>query len=174
METKMPDVRPLKGWIYALGGGSNWGSIEDFHRVIAGDDPKDLIVIDSAVWGKMANKGLQPRPGDGFAFYHTKRAIFPLGDPHHRRQRISLIGELREIQFTGQEVHRIRVSVDINDFRAMRDNPIVRDETTEEIFQMAGLIRGRSASLFEVPPPAWDRILSLLKSHRDALRSKSM
>ena len=45
------------------------------------------------MWGTLRSLREIPVPGDGFAFYHSTRAIFPDHDRFKRKARLSLMGE---------------------------------------------------------------------------------
>jgi hypothetical protein len=135
--------------------GSFWGTVAGFYEWIEAEGSEDLIEFESYVWGKLHRKGLSPCSGDGIAFYHTTNAGFPRPDPYKGRPRISLIGELRNITLNGQNVDWLSVRIRRRDLESLRRNPIVRDASTEHLFQRCGMVRGSVATFYEVPPEVW-------------------
>ena len=81
---------------------SNWGSVDAFYADIdrrrSRQKATDTFDINFKPWGKFVRRDMKPAPGDGFAFYHTTRALFERSDPHRRKARISLIGNLKDIR----------------------------------------------------------------------------
>jgi hypothetical protein len=156
---------PNKGWLFALSQDpdrpSSWGSIEGFFDMIEDYGASDPIVIDSDVWGKMMSRPrLSPTPGDGFAFYHTTRAIFPPHDNYGKRPRISLVGRLLEIRIVGRTIEHIRVQVDRSTLNSMLDRPIVRTSHTEYLFRAC--MGGQTATLYEISPQVWKTFTGFL------------
>jgi hypothetical protein len=143
------------GWLMLLSSGSNWGNVANFLDDLESTKRDKVITVESDVWGKLRTKELKPRPGDGFAFYHTSRAEFPRSDPHHRRPRISVIGELEDSKQDGQKITWISVRIQRVDLERMRSNPIIRDKKTEHFFQQCGMVKGSVATFYKVPSEVW-------------------
>ena len=131
---------------------SAWGSVEGFFdHIDSGPKNKRVINVESEVWGKLRSKDLKPNPGDGFAFYHTTRALFERSDPFRGRPRISLMGELKDLRQDGQFITWISVEINRVEMKYLRSRPIIRDEKTEPLFRQCGIVRGSVATYFEVP-----------------------
>lgn len=163
------------GWLYSLTNEdpSHWGDLTNFYEYIGPstkDRAKGSFVVKSKVWGKMLRKDCDPTPGDGFAFYHSKRANFGANDLYKRKPRISLVSKLEKIKRDGQKVDWIEVSVDISVFDTLRQSPIVRDESTQSIFQGCGIVPGPVASLYPAPHDPWQEIIALVRE-RMAVKS---
>lgn len=154
------------GWIYSLSADPNsvWGDVVDFYNDIDACPKRGgLIIVKSQVWGKMANKiTALPQRGDGFAFYHSWRAKFPAPYRFAGRPRISLVGTLETIQFSGREIQHIKVSVDPAVLAAMKLSPIVRDKPTIHIFEQARIVSGNHASLYHADSKTWKQITALV------------
>lgn len=156
------------GWLYSLANDdpTNWGDTSSFHDYLGpneNDRSNGYFVIESKVWGKLLRKDCDPTPGDGFAFYHSTRASFAPNDLHKKKPRVSLVGELQRIEREGQQVSWIEVVVDVAVFDALRDNPIVRDDSTRAIFQQCGIVPGPVASLYPAPHDPWKQIVDLVQ-----------
>lgn len=149
-----------RGWLYLLSGQSGWGSPESLHDAIE-FRRSGAGIIESDVWGRLNRKGLQPKAGDGIGFYHTRRAAFPPEDAHRRRPRVSLIGTVDVLEMNGQELKHIRARVDRALAKRLKQRPIVRDESTEHLFQQCGMVRGSIASMYEAPPDVWSALVKL-------------
>ena len=153
------------GWIFALSFNENsaWGNVEEFYDNILDCEEKDKILeISSDVWGKTQRKDMVPSPGDGFAFYHTSRAQYPIGDKYKGLPRISLVGRLDEIDVKGQDVSRIMVKTYKKLVKAFIKNPIIRDESTKHIFLRCGIVPGPIASFYFADTKAWAEIMQLV------------
>ncbi len=153
------------GWIFALSFNENsaWGNVEEFYENILECEGKDKILeISSDVWGKMQRKDMDPSSGDGFAFYHTSRAQYPIGDKYKGRPRISLVGRLEDIDVKGQDVSRIVVKTYKKLANTFKINPIIRDESTKHIFEQCGIVPGPIASFYYADAKAWGEILKLV------------
>lgn len=160
-----------KGWLMLLSDSedSEWGGIEEFYEsVLANGGNRDVIELESEVWGKLNRSGLRPRPGDGIAFYHTSRAHFPKHDPFRRRPRISLLGELTEIEQDGQNIHFLKARIRRADLERLRESPIIRDDKTKHLFEQCGMVPGSVATFYEVPPDVWSEFLLRTNSAREA------
>jgi hypothetical protein len=155
------------GWLYSLAKDSNWGHVECFDAYL--ETKEDPIIIDSKVWGRKRRSEFDPRPGDGFALYHSQRAEFAPGDPFQRKPRISVIGKLLDIESDGAELSWLKISVDPNDLRALTQHPIVRDDSTQEIFKRCEIVPGFPASLYRADHATWGEILALLKERKERL-----
>jgi hypothetical protein len=149
------------GWLMALKDDpdSRWGAVEDFLSDLWSVEG-DPIVMNSKVWGRFYRLGLHPKPGDGIAFYHSRRARFSSPDKHKGRPRITAFAVLDEIWY-----HRQRVS--LLKFRVMRKQlgqaarrPVLRDELNEPLFQACDMTQGRVGTFFPVPREQW---LSFIK-----------
>lgn len=156
-------------WLFSLAEdpNSNWGAVDDFYASVdACNIEDDRIIIDSQVWGTLQSISVRPAAGDGFAFYHSTRAVFPPNDKFKRKPRISLIGELLEIQLDGRNMGRIRVAVDPDVLAALKRHPIVRDDSTRSLFEDCGIVRGAVATLYRADSATWKRLVGRI--HRDA------
>ncbi|MCP4374186.1 MAG: hypothetical protein GY797_39695 [Deltaproteobacteria bacterium] len=154
------------GWIYSLASdpNSDWGAIEDFYDSFESVKPKaGKVVIESDVWGTIRNLDILPNAGHGIAFYHNSNALFPDHDKYKRKPRISLIGELLDINHTGRDLDYIKISFDPKVLTALKINPIVRDTTTKPIFEKCGMVQGSIATLYRADRSAWNDIIGLLK-----------
>lgn len=156
---RVPRPQPglRQGWLYSLRHSeeSAWGSPEGLFEALDATGDRSALQIESEVWGKLLRADCNPQPGDGFAFYHSRRARFPEGDIYKKRPRISLVGTLQEIERDGFNVSYIRVSLDQAVTEALRIAPVVRDERTEDFFQRCGLRPGPIASFYPVAANDW-------------------
>jgi hypothetical protein len=144
------------GWLFSLARGSNWGGVDDFYKAVAKSARRRRrIIVESDVWGTLRSLAATPVAGDGFAFYHSKRATFPSEDPFKRRPRISLMGELLDIRHTGRDLEHIAVAIDPQVLRAMKVHPLVRDDTTQDLFESCGIVPGAVATLYYADHPTW-------------------
>lgn len=153
------------GWLYSLARHpkSNWGAVEDFYAAVDECDKKrGRIIIDSDVWGNLHSLAAIPVAGDGFAFYHSQRAIFPPDDGFKRKPRISLMGELLDIKLAGRNVEHIRVAVDRRILRAFKAHPIIRDDPTRTFFEDCGIVSGPVASLYHADHRTWAALVACL------------
>ena len=140
---------------------SCWGSVDRFLDGVRKCPTKNgRISLESEVWGKVNTKEELPRPGQGLAFYHSTRALFPQNDPHNRQPRVTAIGRIEEVETEGKSVTYIEVSFDKAMFNSLRNNPIVRSESTSELFNECGIRRGSVATFYMVPPKTWPELLS--------------
>lgn len=147
-----------KGWLMLLSDSpdSDWGAVDDFYAAVEFDAGKgESLTLESEVWGRLQRKGMMPRRGDGIGFYHTSRARFPARDPHRRRPRISLIGELLGIQQEGLAVTHLSARIQRSVLKRLREHPIVRDESTDALFRRCGMVPGSVATFYEAPPAVW-------------------
>ena len=155
--------RRQKGWLMLLSysDDSNWGAVEQFYQDIDSEmESQSVLDLESDVWGKLHRKGLMPQPGDGIGFYHTTRARFTKPDTYKGRARISLIGELLNIEQDGQNITGLSARILRTDLESLRLRPIVRDENTEHLFQQCGMVQGSVATFYEVPPDTWAEFLA--------------
>lgn len=159
--------RTGEGWLFSLArdDNSNWGEVEEFYDSIEerGVDENGTIIVDSRVWGTLQSTATLPKAGDGFAFYHSTRAGYPENDPFKRKPRISLMGELRDIEIEGRDLLRIVVSVDVAVLDALRAQPIIRDGSARPIFQDCGIVRGAVATLYRARASAWGQFERLMR-----------
>jgi hypothetical protein len=149
-----------KGWIMALSESprSSWGNVEEFYEGVRPPRRKESWQIQSEVWGKTLRKNWILEANDGIAFYHTKKAGFPKGDPWHRKARISLIAEILDVAQAGQQVNYLSVRIRKANFDSLRKDPILREQSTEHLFQAAGMIQGTVATFYLLPPTVWEEI----------------
>ncbi|MBE0568395.1 MAG: hypothetical protein IH577_01805 [Deltaproteobacteria bacterium] len=154
------------GWLIALSDNENsdWGNTEIFYdSMLSYKDKKGLLNIRSETWGKLLRKDYFPRSGDGFAFYHTKRAMYQYADAYKCMPRISLMGILKNIKYEGQNVIEIEVKSHIKILNALFDTPIVRDHDTRKLFLDCGMAPGAVATFYKADIETWSKFLSLLK-----------
>lgn len=135
------------GWLYSIAATnpSNWGNIESFYSDIETyvENDGNSLVVDSQVWGKIKNpeKGL-PAKGDGLAFYHSSRALLHLTGSKISKPRVSLIGQLIDVQCEGFEIRYLKVEIQPFILKALKSTPIERDDSTREIFEECGIVSG--------------------------------
>lgn len=154
-----------RGWLFSLSSEAElaWGDVAEFFRWIRQQPVRSgRKVLASKVWGTLRYKET-PVKGDGFAFYHTWRAIFPLDDEYGGRPRISLIGELTSIKLDGPNMKLIEVVVHPKVLRYMKKHPIVRDETTKLLFEDCGIVQGGVATLYRAQSFTWAALTGKLK-----------
>lgn len=164
--------RRQKGWLMVLkhSDESEWGDIEKFYKDIdSAMGLQSALDFGSGVWGKLHRKDLMPMPGDGIGFYHATRARFPKPDLYKRSARISLVGEILNIEQNGQKIDGFSVRILRTDFESLRRRPILRNEKTEHLFQDCGMVQGVIATYFEVPPDTWAKFLALARRTDDSL-----
>ncbi len=138
---------------------SNWGGIEDFYEELEESlDASGLGSIEFKVRGRTAGSKAKISPGDGIAFYHSKKSRFPLPDTLGGRQRVSLVGDIVDVKQQGETVEWLSVRFRADVFRALRRGPIPRDESTEFIFSDSGMERGGAGSFFASPPATWTKM----------------
>ena len=161
------------GWLFSLSddsdwGSSDWGSVDKFYRSIYGDmrnselDEKGRFLVDHRVYGTRRSYEYEPVAGDGFAFYHSTRATFPKNDEFKRKARISLMGELVEMQFAADEprkINRICVSVSQKALEQFPYYPIVRNDSTKNLFEDCGITKGPIATLYYAPKTVWEQFV---------------
>ena len=156
------------GWLFSLssksGRRSNWEGTDCFHQYL--EDDNDPILIESTVWGRMKRKEFEPASGDGIALYHSTGAAFPPDDPYAGKARISVIGTLTDMDFEGVNIKWLSMSVSRRDLQALVKFPIVRDDSTRELFERCGITSGFPASLYKAGRQEWSEILLLLAKHR--------
>ena len=154
------------GWLFSLCAdstrGSSWGVVNDFYYEF-GDEAKregSSLVFKAQVYGKVLNRDCHIKKGDGIAFYHSKRALYPLHDKHHRRQRITLMGVVQECHQHGLDVSYLKVSTPEDVYEAFDEEPIVWTQEREKAFVACGLRDGPVRTFYPVPPDAWSMFLS--------------
>ena len=152
------------GWLYSLASGSNWGHVHFFHGLLK--TKADPIIISSEVWGRKKRKEFDPQPGDGIALYHSSNAEFPADDPYKKKPRISIVGELRRIESDGIQISWLEIRVERSALLALTRHPIIRDDTTRDLFERCEIVPGFPASLYRADRPVWKRIVSLLDQRR--------
>lgn len=159
----MTQPKRRRGWISSLKDDPNstWGNVEDFYEDISSIEaqPDGRIIVNSQVWGRIRGSE-RPVPGDGFAFYHSSRAKFPPRDQFRRSPRVSLVGELLDVRFSGEEIEMISVAVEPRVISALQARPIVRDDKTKLLFERS-VPPGPPYSLYPVEPEDWSRIQEL-------------
>lgn len=101
--------------------------------------------------------------GQGIAFYHSTRARFPTRDPFKRKPRITLIGELLDVEIDDREVTCIEVAIDPTTLAVMAKRPIVRDGDMVEVFEECGIKQGAVATSSYAEPRLWKQILANLR-----------
>ena len=157
------------GWLFSLAqdpDSTNWGSVESFYRAIDKCEIEDdQLIIDSPVWGTLQSKAIIPRQGDGFAFYHSTRAEFPPHDQFKRKPRISLMGELIDIEIAGRDMTRIRVAVDPEVLASLKDHPVIRDDATRQLFENCGIVKGAIATLYHADHSTWKQLVAEIGRH---------
>ncbi len=158
------------GWLYCIAQNpsSNWGNIQSFYSDIENtetyvkNDDK-LITVDSQVWGKIKNPEQRlPAKGDGLAFYHSSRALCNPAGSKIPKPRVSLIGQLIDIQYEGSDISILKVEVQLSVLKALKSRPIERDEGTRDIFEECGIVSGIPYSLYQANNGAWDKLISLV------------
>lgn len=152
------------GWLYSLANDppTNWGTVEGFYESV-GSAAQTEILIESEVWGRLRSMNTLPKRGDGLAFYHSTRAGFPKRDPYHRRPRISLMGELREIERDGRNIARLSVAVHPLVLREMKRRPIIRDDNTRHLFVHCGIVKGPPATMYFANAQIWQEFISMVR-----------
>ncbi|TDG11650.1 hypothetical protein E2F43_18235 [Seongchinamella unica] len=155
------------GWLFALsasaGRGSDWGIVDEFlgDVQLSSKESDDGYLFSSQVWGKVLNRDSVIQKGDGIAFYHSKRAEFPYGDRHKRRQRISLMGIVEECQQAGQDVSFLKVRIPEDVFEVFTgEEAIVWTPEREQAFSDCGLKDGPVRAFYPIPPTSWATFLS--------------
>lgn len=154
------------GWLYSLANdpSSSWGTVTGFYENLGRHGDVDgEIHIESDVWGILKNMETLPYIGDGFAFYHSTRAGFPENDRHRRRPRISLIGELRDIERDGRNISWISVAVDVRVFAEMRRHPIIRNDATRHLFENCGIVAGHPATMYSADAATWRQFVAMVR-----------
>ena len=156
------------GWIASCADDpkSNWGSVEGFYRSIDQCEmSQGRLVVESDVWGTMNKSGLPPGRGDGFAFYHSTRALFPEGDTFKKRPRVSAVGELLDAQVDQTDrrcLESIRVAIDPKLLKRIKEHPIIRNHETRVVFEACGIVRGVAFTFYRVDKAAWRKLMALL------------
>jgi hypothetical protein len=145
-----------KGWLWSLTKKTFWGRIDEFYEFIdecEQENGRIIVEPKNKIWGSPLTKD-KPSAGDGFAFYHSRRAQFSKNDPLKRKQRISLIGELIDVKFNNRQMEWFRVAVVPGVLSCLRSNPIVWDDSTRDLFKRC-VKDGARAGLFEADTAAW-------------------
>ncbi|TGD72518.1 hypothetical protein E4634_13380 [Mangrovimicrobium sediminis] len=154
-----------KGWIFSLSAavdrGSDWGVPDLFFLDIENDSKRegDCFVFKTQVRGTVLNKDCHIQSGDGIAFYHSKRAQFPPGDEHGKRQRISLMGIVDECDQRGVDVSHLKVRIPEDVYEVIHEEPIVWTPERDEAFVSCGLRDGPVRAFYPVPSPTWSTFL---------------
>src|SRR5581483_4794664 len=165
-----------EGWLCSMrrDPDSRWGDVEEFYECMeeyANERSKetDSIIVMSDVWGKIP-KDL-PKPGDGFAFYHSSRAGFPRGDKFGRKPRISAIGTLLEFVYKGKHDGKerawIKVSVEPDVLEFLKPNPIIRHRGSPmgKLFDRC-IPQGRVESFYKADAHTWKEFVSKLPAQK--------
>ncbi len=151
------------GWLMSLRDDpwSAWGSVDRFISDIKFCPKRNgAYLLESDVWGRIGPREIIPTKGQGIAFYHSTRAKFPSPDKFGRKPRITMIGQILDIDFDGKEVTHIKVSINEKVFEYMRNNPIVREGAMVEVFEQCGIKQGSVATFYYASPKQWKKILS--------------
>lgn len=154
------------GWLMSLREDplSNWGSVESFVRDVRGCPVQDgWYILESDVWGKMNVKEPLPQKGHGIGFYHSTRARFPERDRYGRKPRLTVIGGLLDVEIDGRDVTYIKAAIAKDVLEFMSKNPIVRDESTSNLFEGCGIKQGSVATFYYADPVQWKQIVALFK-----------
>lgn len=155
-----------RGWLFSLCAaedrGSPWGNPELFFLDVnnKSDVDGDCLVFKSQVWGKVLNKECCIQPGDGIAFYHSKRAQFRSGDEFSNRQRISLMGIFEECRQDGMDVSYIKVRIPKDVYAVISEEPIVWTPDRDEAFVSCGLRDGPVRAFYPIPHNTWKYFLA--------------
>lgn len=179
-----------EGWLHSmrLDPDSRWGGVEEFYECMEEyanerSEVTDPIIVVSDVWGKIPKSF--PKPGDGFAFYHSSRAGFPKGDKFGRKPRISAMGTLLEFvhkgKHNGREWAWIKVSIEPDVLYFLKSNPIVRDRGSSigDLFDKC-IPQGLFQSFYNADAHAWNEFASQLPAQKlakpsdDTLRRKQL
>jgi hypothetical protein len=153
------------GWLFSLCAsedrGSSWGVPELFFMDVQNKSDVDegCLILKSQVRGKVLNKDCHIRPGDGIAFYHSKRAEFMSGDEYKKRQRISLMGTFEECHQDGIDVSYIKVRIPQDVFDVISEEPIVWTPERDEAFTSCGLRDGPVRAFYPIPRDTWKGFL---------------
>lgn len=129
---------PKNGWLFSLRADrSQWGDYEIFHHWMFDQVKKsgDDTVLDLGLFGTTFDKNYQLRCGDGLAVYHSKKAVFPNDDIHKCRPRISLLGEILEVEQEGRKVSRVKVKTPNLVYAALLTHPFLRTDENEVVFE---------------------------------------
>jgi Protein NO VEIN, C-terminal len=153
-----------QGWLMALKNSdeSVWGSVRRFYSDLR-RNKTNPIRIRTKVWGRLYRSGLTPNAGDGIAFYHASRAVFPKPDLYHRRPRISAIGLLDDIKYDDREVKWISFRVWRASLDFLASHPLVRTRETEQLFLQCGMKHGTAGTYWDIPRKSWLEILKHCK-----------
>lgn len=157
---------PESGWLMSLRDEpqSIWGSVESFMSDIKRSPVRDgRYILDSDVWGRVATKELLPQKGQGIAFYHSTRAKFPSPDEHGRKPRVSLVGELLDVEMEGKEVIHFKVAIDKDTLKYMAAHPIVRTAEMAPVFEERGIKQGSVATFYYAAPEQWKQLLARIE-----------
>ena len=154
------------GWLMSLRDDpeSNWGSVESFLEDIdESPTAKGRYILESEVWGRVGPKEVLPQKGHGIGFYHSTRARFPSPDKFGRKPRITLLGELLDVELDEKEVIYIKVAIEKEAFDYMKIHPIVRDGAMAHVFEECGIKQGSVATFYYAPPEQWKQFLAHIK-----------
>ena len=144
---------------------SQWGDVVSFFEEMeSAPVKKGKYIIDAWVWGRIAKKDETLEKGDQVAFYHSTSARFRPRDPHKRKSRISLVGELVDVKEIADREWNVTIAIDKQVLKYMKDHPIVRDGELVKLFETCGIKQGNVAAFYYAPPKAWQKIQSLATS----------
>jgi hypothetical protein len=151
------------GWLMSLRdeAESAWGSVDGFISDIESCPKRNgAYLLESDVWGRIGPKEILPTKGQGIAFYHSTRAKFPSPDNFGRKPRITLIGQILDVELEGKEVTHLKVSIEESVLKHMKSNPIVREGAMIEVFEECGIKQGSVATFYFAGPEQWKIFLS--------------
>jgi hypothetical protein len=155
------------GWLMALrdSDDSAWGDVGGFYNDIRQGARRrnGQLIYQGDVWGKYLRKDHAPEPGDGIAFYHSTKAKFVRPDPYGRRPRISLIAEILDVRCGSQKVDWLKFAIDERLLEALSRYPIVKNESTDDLFFSCGIGTGAFATFYPADHRTWRQILRLAK-----------
>lgn len=152
------------GWIMSLRNESNWGSVHSFLEAVkASRKRKGMYIFESDVYGTIQPSDLRPIKGHGIGFYHSKRAVFDGVDSCPKRPRLTLIGEILDVDYDEKELQYIKAEIDPGCLSIMERYPIMRDDNIE-LFEASNMKQGVIATLYYAKPSVWKKFLSEVKA----------
>ena len=166
-----------RGWLFSLKEGSNWGKVDTFYRAIFEDAEQiddQTYLVKSDVWGTISTKSVKPRINDGIAFYHSSGARYSSYDQFDKKRRISLIGKITNVKCDKRGIRYLEFTADKHLARLLKINPILRDDRTEELFQGAGLVKYKVATLYYSNEENWSEIISFSGKHLESISDSAI
>ena len=151
------------GWLLSLRYDplSKWGGVESFMQdVLESRTPDGNYLLKSEVWGRTNVKDILPQKGNGIGFYHSTRAVFPAPDKFGRKPRLTLLGELLEVEVDGREVIYLEALINKDIMETMSRHPIIRDDSTSHLFEGCGIKPGPVATFYYAAPEYWKQIVA--------------